>query len=207
LNAISKTIATVVATVAVIGGCFVRVRAETPTSRVVGAANAFLSTLDDSRRQRVVYSFDDSAQRARWSNFPTGVVPRGGIALKDMTPQQQAAAMNLLATVLSPQGLEKVQDIREADDDFKADQKDRGTEVLVVEPLEAARCSAATAARSKAVCNTPRDIEAGHKKNRTLLFLVIDFHAADDYPVVTQIARNRYRVCGGSFRQFLIKTG
>jgi Protein of unknown function (DUF3500) len=126
LNAISKTIATVVATVAVIGGCFVRVRAETPTSRVVGTANAFLSTLDDSQRQRLVYSFDDSAQRARWSNFPTGVVPRGGIALKDMTAQQQAAAMNLLATVLSPQGLEKVQEIREADDDFKANGSQRG---------------------------------------------------------------------------------
>jgi Protein of unknown function (DUF3500) len=169
LNAISKTIATVVATVAVIGGCLVCVRAETPTSRVIGAANEFLSTLDDSQRQRVVYSFDDNAQRARWSNFPTGVVPRGGIALKDMTAQQQAAAMNLLATILSPQGLEKVQEIREADDDFKANGSQRGprgagpgpagqngplpggpppqfgqggpgggTEVLVVEALEAA---------------------------------------------------------------------
>jgi Protein of unknown function (DUF3500) len=56
---------------------------------LIGAANEFLSTLDDSQRQRVVYSFDDNAQRARWSNFPTGVVPRGGIALKDMTAQQQ----------------------------------------------------------------------------------------------------------------------
>ena len=126
MSAISKAIIVVVLTVGVIGGCLLGVRAQTPTSRVVAAANSFLSTLDESQRQRVVYSFDDNVQRARWSNFPTGVVPRGGINLKEMTAKQQAAVMNLLATVLSPQGLEKVQQIREADDDFKANGSKRG---------------------------------------------------------------------------------
>jgi hypothetical protein len=89
------------------------------TSRIVNAANAFLSTLDDKQRQAVLYSFDDGEQRQRWSNFPTAVVPRRGINLKQMSEQQRAAAMQLLSIVLSPMGLEKVNEIRMADDDFK----------------------------------------------------------------------------------------
>jgi hypothetical protein len=126
MNAASKTIAGALAMFGVINLCLPRARAETPNSRIVEAAHAFLLTLDDSQRQRVLYSFDDAPQRARWSNFPTGFVPRGGISLKDMTAHQQEAAMNLLATVLSPQGLEKVQQIREADDDFKINGSKRG---------------------------------------------------------------------------------
>ncbi|MEI9972644.1 MAG: DUF3500 domain-containing protein [Ignavibacteriota bacterium] len=44
--------------------------AQTATSRIVSAANAFLSTLDTKQRQSVQYAFDDTQQRARWSNFP-----------------------------------------------------------------------------------------------------------------------------------------
>jgi hypothetical protein len=55
---------------------------QTTTSQIVSAANAFLSTLADKQRQAVLYSFQDQEQRQRWSNFPTGVVPRGGISLK-----------------------------------------------------------------------------------------------------------------------------
>ncbi len=96
------------------------------TSRVVTAANAFLSTLDEKQRKSVLYSFDDEEQRKRWSNFPTGFVPRGGISLKEMSATQQAAAMDLMAIVLSPMGLEKVNQIRLADDDFKANGSKRG---------------------------------------------------------------------------------
>jgi hypothetical protein len=45
--------------------------AQTATSRVVSAANTFLSTLDQKQRQKVQFSFDDEKQRANWSNFPT----------------------------------------------------------------------------------------------------------------------------------------
>jgi hypothetical protein len=74
----------------------------------------------------VVYSFGDAQQRARWSNFPTGFVPRGGISLKQMSAAQQAAALELMKTVLSPMGYEKVSQIRMADDDFKANGSNRG---------------------------------------------------------------------------------
>ena len=94
-------------------------RAQLPTDKVVQAANTFLASLNDDQRQKVMYTFDDEKQRARWSNFPTPVVPRGGINLKQMTEQQQAAAMDLLATVLSPMGMEKVNQIRLADNDYK----------------------------------------------------------------------------------------
>ena len=96
------------------------------TAEVVRAADTFLGTLSAEQRQKVVYAFDDATQRARWSNFPTGVVARGGISLKQMTAPQQEAVMKLLGTVLSPMGVEKVNEIREADDDFKANGSKRG---------------------------------------------------------------------------------
>jgi Protein of unknown function (DUF3500) len=96
------------------------------TARIVGAAEAFLASLDTEQRRHVLYAFDDGEQRARWSNFPTGVVPRGGVSLKQMTAVQREATMKLLAAVLSPMGLEKVNEIRQADDDFKAHGSKRG---------------------------------------------------------------------------------
>jgi hypothetical protein len=100
--------------------------AQASTETVVQAADRFLSTLTEAQRQKVQYSFDDAQQRARWSNFPTGFVPRGGISLKQMSTAQQAAALDLMKTVLSPMGYQKVSEIRMADDDFKANGSKRG---------------------------------------------------------------------------------
>jgi len=90
--------------------------AQTATAKIVNAANTFLSTLSEKQRQSVLYSFDDAQQRARWSNFPTGVVPRGGISLKEMTPAQRSAAMALVSSALSKRGFEKVEQIMEGDE-------------------------------------------------------------------------------------------
>ena len=90
------------------------------TAKVVEAANAFLKTLDPKQQATVLFKFDDDKQRARWSNFPTGFVRRGGISLKDMTDPQRKAAMDLLAAALSPQGLEKVQQIMDGDEALKS---------------------------------------------------------------------------------------
>ncbi len=102
------------------------VLAQVKTAEIVRAANNFLATLSTEQRQKVLYTYDDATQRARWSNFPTGFVPRGGINLKQMSAPQRDSAMKLLATVLSPMGLEKVNEIRQADDDFKANGSKRG---------------------------------------------------------------------------------
>jgi hypothetical protein len=86
------------------------------TARIVQAANSFLATLDAKQRGSALYAFDNEQQRARWSNLPTGFVPRGGISLREMTPAQRSAAMNLLAVALSKRGYEKVQQIMEGDE-------------------------------------------------------------------------------------------
>jgi len=90
--------------------------AQIATGRIVSAANAFLSTLDNKQRQTVLFTFDDEKQRQRWSNFPTGFVPRGGISLKEMNATQRAAALAVVSSALSPRGFEKIQQIMEGDE-------------------------------------------------------------------------------------------
>ena len=97
--------------------------AQTPTVRIVSATNALLASLDEKQRASMLFAFDDEAQRARWSNFPTGFVRRAGIKFADMNPTQRAAAMSLLSTVLSKRGLEKVQQMVEADEVLKVGER------------------------------------------------------------------------------------
>ena len=104
----------------------VRAQQNSSTEAVVHAANDFLATLTTEQKQKVIYAFDNATQRTRWSNFPTGFVARGGISLKQMSAPQQQAAMKLMGTVLNPMGLEKANEIRQADDDFKANGSKRG---------------------------------------------------------------------------------
>jgi hypothetical protein len=94
--------------------------AQSATARIVAAANSFLGTLDQQQRAKVLYAFDDAKQRARWSNFPTGFVPRGGASLRELGPSQRAAAMKLLSSALSSRGYEKVQQIMQGDEVLKS---------------------------------------------------------------------------------------
>jgi hypothetical protein len=96
--------------------------AQTATSKIVSAANAFLAALDETQRPKVLFAFDDQQQRQRWSNFPTGFVPRGGIDLKEMNAAQRSAALALVASVLSQRGYEKVQQIMEGDEVLKTNE-------------------------------------------------------------------------------------
>src|SRR5580692_1357739 len=93
---------------------------QSATSRIVAAANAFLATLDDKQRAAVLFNFDDSEQRARWSNLPIGMSPRAGLSIGGMSESQRSAALALVASVLSRRGFEKVEQIRDADDVLKA---------------------------------------------------------------------------------------
>jgi hypothetical protein len=95
---------------------------QTAPARIVGAANAFLSTLDQGQRERVVFAYTDDAQRARWSNFPIRMSPRGGLSLGELSAPQRAAAMALLSSLLSPSGFVKVQQIMEADEVLKGNE-------------------------------------------------------------------------------------
>jgi hypothetical protein len=94
-------------------------RPASPTPRVVAAANAFLATLNDAQRSRVLFRFDDREQRARWSNFPVTFVPRGGLSLQELNDAQRGAAMSLVAAALSDRGFEKVRQIMQGDEVLK----------------------------------------------------------------------------------------
>jgi hypothetical protein len=90
--------------------------AQTATSRIVSAANTFLSTLDEKQRQNVLFAFANEKQRANWSNFPTSFVPRAGVGLKELNAAQRSAALALVSSALSRRGFEKVEQIREGDE-------------------------------------------------------------------------------------------
>jgi Protein of unknown function (DUF3500) len=94
--------------------------AQTTTSRIVKAANAFLSTLDQKQRQSVLFAFDDAKQRVRWSNLPVMMVPRAGLSLGELNPAQRSAAMAVVSSALSKRGFVKVQEIMEGDEVLKS---------------------------------------------------------------------------------------
>jgi Protein of unknown function (DUF3500) len=85
-----------------------------PAPRAAAAAAAFLDALDDKQRQKAVYDFA-SEKKANWSNLPVTFVPRNGVRLGDLTKEQRAKAMDMLAAVLSKDGYQKVIDIMDAD--------------------------------------------------------------------------------------------
>jgi hypothetical protein len=100
------------------------------SQRIAGAANAFLATLDASQRQKVLAAFDDAEQRKRWSNLPIAMAPRGGISLREMTPDQRTAALGLLSSVLSRAGYEKVLLIMEGDEANKGEARGSRAELF-----------------------------------------------------------------------------
>jgi hypothetical protein len=83
------------------------------------AGKKFLTSLDDGQRAKVIFDFKDKAQRKRWSNLPTRMVPRAGLRMGDLTKPQHDAVLAVLAAALSPQGYEKVLEIVEGDEMLK----------------------------------------------------------------------------------------
>jgi hypothetical protein len=80
------------------------------TARIVSAAHALMTTLDDSGRTKLQFPFD-GPQKTRWSNLPTGIFERKGLRMGDLSPAQRAAVTNLLTAVLSRDGYRKVTEI------------------------------------------------------------------------------------------------
>ena len=88
------------------------------TTKVVGAANAFLATLSPEQRTKVSFDFG-SSQRTGWSNLPSGIFERKGLRLGDLAAPQRDAAMALIASALSPAGYKKVNEIIDGDEVLK----------------------------------------------------------------------------------------
>jgi hypothetical protein len=94
------------------------------TARIVAAAQAVLTTLDDAGRAKVQFPFE-GPQKAKWSNFPSPMFQREGIRLGDLTPAQRTAVMTLLSTALSKSGYQKVTDIMRGDEVLRKGQGER----------------------------------------------------------------------------------
>lgn len=79
------------------------------TSGPSAIAREFLASLNEDARKTVSRSFDD-LERKRWRRDPG---PRPGLAMKDMTDDQRRKIEQLMATVLSNEGMLTVNGIRE----------------------------------------------------------------------------------------------
>lgn len=90
------------------------------TAEVVAAADALIATLSDDEADTLLYDFGDSAITSLWSNLPACAgdngVERAGIALGDLTDDQQAAVLDLAAAILSDDGYTEYSEIILADD-------------------------------------------------------------------------------------------
>ncbi|MEM9016778.1 MAG: DUF3500 domain-containing protein [Verrucomicrobiota bacterium] len=78
------------------------------------AATAFLDSLNEERLSEATLPYD-SGEKAIWTNTPPRG-PQGGVRLGDLDESQLQRALDLLATVLSPQGYGKARNIPLADD-------------------------------------------------------------------------------------------
>jgi len=84
----------------------------------VTAANAFLDSLDSTQRDSAVFDYEDlGGKEGSWSNFPSGAFQgRQGVMLGDLDETQRQAALAVVDSVLSDQGMEQVREIMTADD-------------------------------------------------------------------------------------------
>jgi len=85
------------------------------TAKAVAAAEKFLQSLDEKLRAKATYDFN-SDQRPKWSNLPVTFVPRNGTRMGELTKEQRDAGMDLVASVTSKGGYQKILDIIAGDD-------------------------------------------------------------------------------------------
>jgi hypothetical protein len=74
----------------------------------------------------LLFSFDDPTQRVRWSNLPSGIFPRSGLRMGDLTDAQRSAVMQLLRSTLSERGVQQVIENMDGDEVLKQDGGGRG---------------------------------------------------------------------------------
>ena len=94
--------------------------ADALSAPLAGAASAFLATLEPAQRAKVQLAFD-SDERFNWFYIPKD---REGLPLKQMSPAQQKAALQLIETGLSQKGYSKAEAIRALDLILAAIEKD-----------------------------------------------------------------------------------
>lgn len=99
---------------------FYRAKAPSPVvdraTAIYTAVSAFVSTLTPAQVSTTIFAAGDTVQRAKWSNFPTGIFQRNGLKIGNMTTVQKDALWAMLATVYSPEGYQKIARIVSGDD-------------------------------------------------------------------------------------------
>lgn len=75
---------------------------------IYAAVSAFVNTLTTAQMSTVIYPANDTTQRAKWSNFPTGIFQRNGLKVGSMTSAQLSALYAMLTAVFSPEGYQKI---------------------------------------------------------------------------------------------------
>ena len=97
--------------------------ADEKTRAAVAAANGFLDSLDDTQRRKVSYAFTDNEQRSNWSNFPEGMVPRGGLMIGELSAGQMDNLDKLIAVLFSEKGVKNIAYQSMAEDMLVADDR------------------------------------------------------------------------------------
>lgn len=91
------------------------------TTSIVSAANAFLGALDATQRDTATYVFSDNEQRSKWSNFPEGMIPRGGLRLGTLSEDQYTLMDTLIAEIMSEDGVRNIKYQLAAEQTFPTD--------------------------------------------------------------------------------------
>lgn len=97
----------------IVGTYSPEVRSHSATA-MAAAAKAFVASLDESQRQKVLEELT-SAERTKWTNLPQRS-GNGGLALGKCNEEQMKAFCNLMATLLSKEGYDKICHVMLADD-------------------------------------------------------------------------------------------
>ncbi len=105
-----------------IGGTAWNASAAAVFKEVLTSTNNFLGSLDAQQRQAAVFPFN-SDERLNWHYVPK---ERLGLPIKQMDPNQKDLALSLLKTLLSQQGFETVETIRDLEDVLKAIEGGKG---------------------------------------------------------------------------------
>ncbi len=81
-----------------------------PEDQMLSAAESVISSLSDVQKKQAVYQFKDTL-RDVWHYLPATDFTRNGIALTELDDEQDAKVYELLKSVLSQEGYDKVQTI------------------------------------------------------------------------------------------------
>ena len=90
------------------------------TPAIVAAANAFLATLSAQEKSTGLFAGDDTTQKRKWSNLPTGLYERSGLAIGDLSQDQVDAFLAVMKATLSSEGYNRVMAEWAADDALAA---------------------------------------------------------------------------------------